>query len=146
MKQHIALSQDQTGLKPIDVVNKGLARRYRAERRFRMMGLAAIIASLIFLTGVTIRHYFNTMHKTGKGPNWTWAVTALLFVIIAWLSTLGGTETYDEVAERPMTEFEMRFASADGFEDAYNVVQGNCSMCHAREPLWDGIRWAPKGV
>jgi phosphate transport system permease protein len=50
MKQHIALSQDQTGLKPIDVVNKGLARRYRAERRFRMMGLAAIIASLIFLS------------------------------------------------------------------------------------------------
>ena len=19
-------------------------------------------------------------------------------------------------------------------------------MCHAREPVWDGIRWAPKGV
>ncbi len=19
-------------------------------------------------------------------------------------------------------------------------------MCHAREPFWDGIRWAPKGV
>ena len=25
-----------------------------------------IIASLIFLTGVTIRHYFNTMHATGS--------------------------------------------------------------------------------
>jgi uncharacterized membrane protein len=107
---------------------------------------AWLIASLVFLMGVTIRHYFNSMHA-GKGqPNWTWAVTAVIFVTIAWLSTLGGTETYDEAAERPMTEFEMRFASADGFEDAYNVVQGNCSMCHAREPLWDGIRWAPKGV
>ena len=105
-----------------------------------------LIAALVFLLGVTIRHYFNSMHA-GKGqPNWTWAVTAVLFVTIAWLSTLGGSETYDEAAERPMTEFEMRFASADGFEDAYNVVQGNCSMCHAREPLWDGIRWAPKGV
>jgi uncharacterized membrane protein len=86
------------------------------------------------------------MHA-GKGrPNWTWAVTVVIFIVIAWLSTLGGTESYDEAAERPMTEFEMRFASADGFEDAYNAVQGNCSMCHAREPLWDGIRWAPKGV
>jgi uncharacterized membrane protein len=35
---------------------------------------AWIIASLIFLTGVTIRHYFNTMHATGKGPHYcTWA-------------------------------------------------------------------------
>jgi uncharacterized membrane protein len=107
---------------------------------------AWLIASLVFLMGVTIRHYFNSMHA-GKGqPNWTWAVTAVIFVTIAWLSTLGGSETYDEAAERPMTEFEMLFASADGFEDAYNAVQGNCSMCHAREPLWDGIRWAPKGV
>jgi uncharacterized membrane protein len=107
---------------------------------------AWLIASLVFLMGVTIRHYFNSMHA-GKGqPNWTWAVTAVIFVTIAWLSTLGGTETYEEAAGRPMTEFEMRFASADGFEDAYNAVQGNCSMCHAREPLWDGIRWAPKGV
>jgi uncharacterized membrane protein len=107
---------------------------------------AWIIASLVFLMGVTIRHYFNSMHA-GKGqPNWTWAVTTVIFVTIAWLSTLGGSETYDEAAERPLTDFEMQFASADGFEDAYNAVQGNCSMCHAREPLWDGIRWAPKGV
>ncbi len=26
-----------------------------------------IIASLVFLTGVTIRHYFNTLHATGSG-------------------------------------------------------------------------------
>ena len=107
---------------------------------------AWLIAALVFLMGVTIRHYFNSMHA-GKGqPNWTWAATAVIFVSIAWLSTLGGTETYDEAAERPLTDFEMRFASAEGFDDAYNAVQGNCSMCHAREPLWDGIRWAPKGV
>jgi len=28
----------------------------------------------------------------------------------------------------------------------YDVVIGNCSMCHAREPTWEGIRWPPKGV
>jgi phosphate transport system permease protein len=37
-------------LKPIDIVQKGLAKRYRAERRFRRMGLAAIIVSLVFLS------------------------------------------------------------------------------------------------
>ncbi|WP_425040163.1 urate hydroxylase PuuD [Primorskyibacter sp. S187A] len=107
---------------------------------------AWIIASLIFLTGVTIRHYFNTMHKTGKGPHWTWAVTVLLMVVIAWLSTVPGGDTYEEAEARALTPYEEKFASADSFEEAYFAVVGNCSMCHAREPSWDGIRWAPKDV
>jgi phosphate transport system permease protein len=36
-------------LRSIDIVNRGLAKRYGAERRFRFFGLAAIIASLVFL-------------------------------------------------------------------------------------------------
>jgi phosphate transport system permease protein len=34
----------------MDIVNRGLGKRYRAEKRFRMYGLAAIIASLTFLS------------------------------------------------------------------------------------------------
>ncbi|WP_417258016.1 urate hydroxylase PuuD [Celeribacter sp.] len=105
-----------------------------------------IIASLVFLTGVTIRHYFNTLHKTGKGPAWTWAVTVILFIIIAWLSTVPTGETYEEAEARDLTPYEQKFASAEGFEDAYYTVVGNCSMCHSREPSWDGLRVAPKGV
>lgn len=105
-----------------------------------------IIASLIFLTGVTIRHYFNTMHKTGKGPHWTWAVTVLLMIIIAWLSTVRTGDTWQEAEARPLTAYEERFASAEGFDAAYNAVIGNCSMCHAREPVWGNMQWAPKGV
>lgn len=33
----------------IDIVNKGLGKRYRAERRFRMYGLCAILISFVFL-------------------------------------------------------------------------------------------------
>lgn len=105
-----------------------------------------IIASLVFLTGVTIRHCFNTMHKTGKGPHWTWLVTVLLMILIAWLSTVSAGNTYDEAEARPLTPYEERFASAEGFEDAYSAVVGNCSMCHAREPSWDGLLWAPKDI
>jgi phosphate transport system permease protein len=36
--------------KAIDIVKRGLAKRYRSERRFRLMGLSAIVASLIFLS------------------------------------------------------------------------------------------------
>jgi uncharacterized membrane protein len=105
-----------------------------------------IIASLIFLTGVTIRHYFNTMHRTGAGPHWTWAVTALIMVIIAWLSSFTGTQTLEEAEAREMTQQEQQFANTPRFEEAFYAVVGNCSMCHAREPSWDGLHWAPKGV
>jgi uncharacterized membrane protein len=27
-----------------------------------------------------------------------------------------------------------------------NVVPGRCAMCHAREPYYDGIARAPKGI
>jgi uncharacterized membrane protein len=105
-----------------------------------------IIASLVFLTGVTIRHYFNTLHATGKGPHWTWAATVLLVLLMAWLSVApmrGGVEAAEA---RGLTAAEQRFAAAEGFEAAYDVVLGNCSMCHAREPAWAGLRWPPKDV
>lgn len=107
---------------------------------------AWIIAALIFLTGVTIRHYFNTMHRTGAGPNWTWAVTALLMIVIAWLSTAGGGDTLEQAEARALTPHEQKFAASEAFEEAYFAVVGNCSMCHARDPSWEGLHWAPKGV
>ncbi|MCU0856635.1 MAG: urate hydroxylase PuuD [Rhodobacteraceae bacterium] len=39
-----------------------------------------VIASLVFLMGVTIRHFFNSMHARKGKPWWTWAVTAMLSV------------------------------------------------------------------
>ena len=105
-----------------------------------------IIASLIFLTGVTIRHYFNTMHATGRGPHWTWGVTVLLMILIAWLSTFGPTKSLEKAEDRVLTLYEQKFVSAVSFKDAYDTVLGNCSMCHAREPGWNNMQWAPKGV
>ena len=43
----------------LDIVNKGLARRYRAERRFRYYGLSAIVASLLFLSLLFISIFAN---------------------------------------------------------------------------------------
>ncbi len=105
-----------------------------------------IIASLVFLMGVTIRHYFNTRHAGKGNPTWTWLVTAVIFVIIAWLSTRPAFEDYDTAMARPFTAYEEHFTSAEGFEDAQDIVLGRCSMCHAREPVWEGIHRAPKGV
>ena len=106
-----------------------------------------IIAALVFLMGVTIRHYFNTRHARKGSPNWTWAVTAILFILIAWLSTAPlRYDTWEESDARPLTPTEQKFENAEGFEDVASVIPGRCSMCHAREPFYDGIRNAPKGM
>ena len=39
-----------------------------------------------------------------------------------------------------------RYAASEGFEDVQQIVMGRCSMCHAAEPVWDGLHWPPKGV
>ena len=107
---------------------------------------AWIIAALVFLTGVTIRHYFNTLHATGEGPVWTWGATALLVLAMAWLSTSPSRDGDDETREAAMTPAAAALAARPDFQAAANVVRGRCSMCHAREPAWDGLHWAPKGV
>ena len=107
---------------------------------------AWIIASLTFLMGVTIRHYFNSMHARKGQPNWTWAVTILIFLIIMWLSVKPVSDTYDAAMKRPLTPHQERLVATPGFKEAYQTVVGNCSMCHAREPVYAGIYWAPKGV
>ncbi len=104
-----------------------------------------IIASLVFLMGVSIRHYFNTKHARKGNPTWTWLVTAILFVIIAWLSTNPKIFTDAEEA-KALTPYETKFASAAQFDDVRDTVLGRCSMCHAAEPVWEGIISPPKGV
>jgi uncharacterized membrane protein len=108
---------------------------------------AWIIACLVFLMGVTIRHYFNSMHARSGRPNWTWGMTVILFVVIAWLSSVPHFDGDVETAEAaPLTAYEQRYAQADGFEQAHDIVQGRCAMCHARAPVWERVRWAPKGI
>ena len=104
-----------------------------------------ILASLVFLMGVTIRHWFNTRHARKGSPTWTWAATVVLFLIIAWLSTAPMFRAEDSEQVR-LTPVAGKFAAASDFEDVSDIVMGRCSMCHAAEPAYDGIHWAPKGV
>ena len=102
-----------------------------------------IIASLVFLMGVTIRHWFNTKHALRGNPHWTWFVTALLFVLIAWLST---APMRLPAQDSKLQGAALIYATAAGFDDVTTIIQGRCSMCHARAPSFDGVHWPPKGV
>ncbi len=102
-----------------------------------------VIASLVFLMGVTIRHWFNTRHARKGNPHWTLGLTVILFLLTAWLSTAAMRTQPQEAA---LEGAALHYASAAGFDDVVGIVQGRCSMCHAAEPSWEGLAWPPKGV
>ena len=112
-----------------------------------------VIASLVFLLGVTIRHWFNTRHTLKEkgptdGPLWTWAATAVILILIAWLSTAPDLKAGEAQAAAPANESARLTAlkTSPDFRQAANIVQGRCAMCHAPEPTWEGMIVAPKGV
>jgi len=100
-----------------------------------------LIIALVLVMGVTIRHFFNTMHATEKKLWWTWGVTALCFAAIIWLSTFR-PEFADEDASAPADTSPV----VASFDDVRDIIISRCSMCHAAEPGWDGITTAPKGI
>jgi uncharacterized membrane protein len=107
-----------------------------------------VIASLVFLMGVTIRHYFNTYHA-GKGVLvWTWGATLAIFVLIGWLSTFGPETPGDagDDSAAALGEAQLRFVNNPDFQNVQELLGYRCSMCHAEEPSWEGIVVAPKGV
>ena len=103
-----------------------------------------VIAALIFLMGVVIRHYFNTRHARKGAPNWTWLAAAIIFILIMWISSgpklpgAGEGELVSRAAEP--------FIQSGQFIAVNDIVQGRCSMCHTVEPFWEGINEAPKNV
>lgn len=106
-----------------------------------------IICSLIFLMGVTIRHYFNTIHARKGHPNWTWAVTAIIFIAIMWLSALKPPIGDDiELSNAQTTDDPTSHVELVGFDEVDEIIQIRCVVCHNRQPVWDQIPWAPKTV
>jgi uncharacterized membrane protein len=101
-----------------------------------------VIASLVFLIGVLIRHYFNTVHARKGNPHWTWGLAAVLFIVIIWLSTVPAVLT----GEPKLSALESRMVASAHFPAVRDTVMGRCAMCHAAEPSYEGIYRAPKGV
>jgi len=105
-----------------------------------------IIASLVFLLGVLIRHYFNSMHARKGKPVWTLGASAVIFVLIMWLSSAPMFRDYDWQAEVIVPEQMQYIVEAEGYGEVHDIVMGRCSMCHNPEPTWSGMMWPPKAV
>jgi uncharacterized membrane protein len=96
-----------------------------------------IILALVIVMGGVIRHFFNTRHKGLASPWWTWFVAAACGAAIVVLSSEG-----PGYGERVEATPDVQLAA--GVAEA--AVMNRCSMCHAPQPVWEGVPHAPKGV
>ncbi len=95
-----------------------------------------LILAVVLIMGAVIRHFYNTRHRGLPSPWWTWGVAALGGLLIVWLSSFPPAGS--EQAAAP--------AGPVSFAQVEEVVIGRCSMCHAAEPVWEGVALPPKGV
>jgi uncharacterized membrane protein len=93
-----------------------------------------VIVAIVLALGPVIRHFFNERHKGRPSPWWVWGVAALGMIAIAVLSAAGPHQAAAARAPTPT------------FAEVEEIVTSRCSMCHASEPVWDGIVTAPKAV
>lgn len=104
-----------------------------------------LLVALITFAGAIIRHFFNHWHADhAKAPYWYWLAAAVAIALAAWLSwqSAPGRLALDE-ARRVIARGEAPVKLSEAVEE---VVLTRCSMCHAAEPVWEGIPAPPKGV
>ncbi|MGU3492510.1 urate hydroxylase PuuD [Xanthobacteraceae bacterium A53D] len=109
---------------------------------------AFVIVALALIGGAIIRVFYNKRHA-GLG-NWWWcwgvALACLLGALAICLTTtpagrtaLGWPPLVSTAAAAPAP-----VVAVPG--EVQDVVMGRCSMCHAAEPVWEGIAVAPRGI
>jgi len=101
-----------------------------------------IIISIILIIGALIRHFFNIKHTGAKPPYWVYVPIIILGSIIFYISDLGKPKLNNVKNTATLIELipEKTLVSAQ------EIIVSKCSMCHAKEPLWENMKNAPKLV
>ena len=101
-----------------------------------------IIISIILIIGALIRHFFNIKHTGAKPPYWVCVPIIILGSIIFYISDLGKPKLNNVKNTATLIELipEKTLVSTQ------EIIVSKCSICHAKEPLWENMKNAPKLV
>ena len=101
-----------------------------------------IIISIILIIGALIRHFFNIKHTGAKPPYWVGVPIIILGSIIFYISDLGKPKLNNV----KNTATLIQLIPEKTLVSAQEIIVSKCSMCHAKEPLWENMKNAPKLV
>ncbi|MBR0795293.1 urate hydroxylase PuuD [Bradyrhizobium jicamae] len=111
----------------------------------------AVIPPIVFLitiSGALIRHFYNVRHfDHAKSPWWVWATVAVALWLTFWIA-MASSPTGRAQLGLAATPAAVSTAAAHTSPPAnvVEIVTSRCAMCHAADPVWDGIQISPKGV
>ena len=101
-----------------------------------------IIISIILIIGALVRHFFNIKHTGAKPPYWVCVPIIILGSIIFYISDLGKPKLNNV----KNTATLIQLIPEKTLVSAQEIIVSKCSMCHAKEPLWENMKNAPKLV
>ena len=107
------------------------------------------LVTLIIIAGAMVRHFYNVRHADhAKSPWWAWGVAALAMGLAFWLAMASSPGWRERLGMHPVDEPAPVLLAGYALPPApvVDIVTSRCSMCHAGEPVWDGIGIAPKNV
>ena len=100
-----------------------------------------VIISLILIVGALIRHFFNIKHTGEKPPYWVLFPIIILITLSIYISYIGKPNL--KLNNKSNVELISKIPKLI-LTNAEEVIITKCSMCHAREPLWENMKSAPK--
>ncbi|MFG1300543.1 urate hydroxylase PuuD [Xanthobacter sp. V3C-3] len=109
---------------------------------------AFVIVALALIAGTVIRYFYNERHS-GRGDKlWCWLVAGLCLLLGIFISMTTTPAGRIALGLPPLvtTAYARSGPPVEVPDDVQNIVMGRCSMCHAAEPLYEGIVIAPRGV
>jgi uncharacterized membrane protein len=112
--------------------------------------IPAVVTGVV-IAGALVRYFYNRWHAdedTAKAPWWAWLAAAVAIWAAFWVAMASSPGMRPELGLAPAAEPRLA-AGLDlprAPQAALDVVQTRCVMCHAPEPVWDGIGIAPRGV
>ena len=100
------------------------------------------IIPIMLIVGALIRHFFNIKHTGLKPPYWIIFPVIVLLFLSMFISNYGKPQ----LTKINQNVQLIKKIPEPILSNAEEIIVSKCSMCHAKEPLWDNMHNAPKQV
>ena len=124
-----------------------------------------LTVTLVIVAGAVVRHFYNIRHAlhgdNWKSPWWAWAVAAVAVLTAFYVGMASSPSGRERLGLPPLQPAETvgpdkkADAGIETFGRAQlalpprpvvDVISARCGMCHAAEPVFEGIQIAPKNI
>jgi uncharacterized membrane protein len=106
------------------------------------------IVTLVIIAGALLRYFYNMWHGDHeKAPWWAWFVAAAAIWGAFWVAAAASPGMREVIGLGPRAP--ARAARADlpkAPKQVVDIISTRCSMCHAPEPVYEGIGIAPRNI